>query len=141
VKIYWDTSALVWFYSQGRIPEIAGYTRPRSLAEAFSALTGAGFALLLPGGSKIHKRLSPRAAETIIGWIQPRLTYVEITANDILTALHNAQAKAVQGGRVHDPLHSTAAEKCGADELWTLDKNDFIGPGRVPLKDPSQMPK
>jgi hypothetical protein len=31
-------------------------------------------------------------------------------------------------------MHAVAAEKAGADELWTIDENDFAGLGKVPLK-------
>jgi hypothetical protein len=31
-------------------------------------------------------------------------------------------------------MHAVAAEKAGVDELWTIDENDFVGLGKVPLK-------
>lgn len=137
MTIYWDTSALIWFYAQNQIDEIEGFTRPHSLAEMFSALTGVGFELLLSDGTKRVRRLAPKTAETVLLRIKPRLQYVDITADEVMAGLENAQAKGVQGGRVHDLLHAIAAEKCGADELWTLDENDFVGLGRVAIKNPS----
>jgi predicted nucleic acid-binding protein len=134
VKIYWDTSAIVWFYSRGRMAEIAGLTRPHSLSETFSTLTGRGFDVVRSDGTKRHTRLSLRSAEEVIRKIHPRLQYVELSADEIVAALKEAPAKSAQGGRVHDLMHAVAAEKCGADELWTLDQNDFIGLGKVPIK-------
>jgi hypothetical protein len=31
-------------------------------------------------------------------------------------------------------LHAVAADKAKADELWTLDRNDFAGLGKAPVK-------
>jgi len=61
-----------------------------------------------------------------------------LTADEIVAALKDAPAKSAQGGRVHDLMHAVAAEKCGAEELWTLDQNDFIGLGKVPLRNPAR---
>ena len=138
MKVYWDSSAIVFFYARGRMAEIEGVTRPHTLAESFSALTGGGFDLLLPDGTKRHKRLSVGLAAGIIARIQPRLTYVELSSEDIVAAL---QRKKARGGRVHDLLHAVAAEKAGADELWTLDQHDFEGLGKVPLKYLSDAPR
>ena len=134
MKTYWDTSSLIFYYAKGRISEISGVTRPHSLAETFSALTGGGFELVMADGSRRHKRLSLRLAAAVIERIHARLTYVDLSADEITVALKDAEMKHVQGGRVHDLLHAVAAEKTGADELWTLDRNDFDGLGKVALK-------
>jgi predicted nucleic acid-binding protein len=118
--------------------EIAGLTRPHSLLEAFSTLSGRGVELFQPDGTIRHKRLSLRSAEEVIRRIHPQLQYVELTADEIVAALKDAPAKSAQGGRVHDLMHAVAAEKCGAEELWTLDQNDFIGLGKVPLRNPAR---
>ncbi len=140
MKIYWDTSAIVWFYSRGRMAEIAGLTRPHSLLETFSTLTGRGIEVVETDGTKQHTRLSMRLAEEVIRQIHPRLQYVELSADEIVAALKEAPAKSAQGGRVHDLMHAAAAEKCGADVVWTLDQNDFTGLGKVPVKNPARQP-
>jgi hypothetical protein len=38
MKVYWDTSAIIWYFGRGRIGEIRGVTRPHTLSETFSAL-------------------------------------------------------------------------------------------------------
>jgi predicted nucleic acid-binding protein len=134
MRVYWDTSAIIWYFARGRITEISGVTRPHALSEAFSALTGGGFELVLPDGRKRHKRLSLRAAGTVISKLHPLLEYVDLSADEVVAALQRAWEKGAQGGRVHDLMHAVAAEKAGADELWTIDANDFEGLGKVPLK-------
>ena len=62
------------------------------------------------------------------------MEYIELSANEIVEALQTAKDKGAQGGRVHDLMHAVAAEKAGADELWTIDEDDFVGLGTVPLK-------
>lgn len=48
-------------------------------------------------------------------------------AKEVLLALKQAGKLGVRGGRVHDYVHALAADKSGADELLTLDANDFVG--------------
>jgi hypothetical protein len=100
----------------------------------FLGLTGGGFKLVLPDGTEKHKRLSKAAGAAVVARLQPCFDYVELTAAEIVSAIKGAQAKNVQGGRVHDLLHAVAAEKAGADELWTTDQFDFTGLGKVPHK-------
>jgi predicted nucleic acid-binding protein len=114
--------------------EISGVARPHTLSETFSALTGGGFEIVLPDGSKEYKRLSLRLAARVVSAIHRRLKYVELSADEIVAALRTARNKGAQGGRVHDLMHAVAAEKARADELWTTDQNDFEGLGKVPLK-------
>ena len=140
MKVYWDTSALIWFYSESRLSEVSGVTRPHTLAEMFSTLTGAGVQMISPDGTLRLKKLSPGSGVAIVQRLVPVLEYVDLSAAEVAAALANAQAQAVQGGRVHDLLHAVAAEKAGADELWTLDQNDFKGLTKVALKDPSGEP-
>jgi len=131
VKVYWDSSAIIFYYARGRIADISGTTRPHSLAEVFSALTGRGFDLLLPDGTTRHKRLSLGLAAQVLSRIHPNLQYVDLSAQEVLSAISQAKAKGAQGGRIHDLLHAAAAEKAGADELWTIDEFDFKGLGKV----------
>ena len=73
----------------------------------------------------------------LVGRLVSALEYVDLSAMEISAALANAQTEGVQGGRVHDLLHGTAAEKVGAVQLWTLDRNEFKGLTTVALVDPS----
>jgi predicted nucleic acid-binding protein len=104
------------------------------LSETFSALTGGGFDLVMPDGSRKHRRLSLRAAAAVVSRFHPQLEYVELSADETIAALQTAKDKGAQGGRVHDLMHAVAAEKASADELWTIDEHDFEGLGKVPLR-------
>ena len=90
--------------------------------------------MAMPDGTRKHRRLSLRAASAVISRFHPQLDYVELSADEIVAALQAAKDKGAQGGRVHELMHAVAAEKAGADELWTIDENDFAGLGKVPLK-------
>ena len=61
------------------------------------------------------------------------MEFIELTDTDVLEAIRQAKQKHAQGGRIHDLLHAAAAEKAKADELWTTDRNDFGGLGKVPV--------
>ncbi|MGH7951074.1 MAG: type II toxin-antitoxin system VapC family toxin [Limisphaerales bacterium] len=119
MKAYWDSSALVEAIIdpeiKQRLENENGFTRPHTLAETFSALTG-NQQLRIDGGS----------AARILENISTRLEFVELSAREILNALKTARQKGVRGGRVHDYLHAVAAEK-SAKKILTLDRNDFDG--------------
>lgn len=134
MKTYWDTSALVRYYATNQADKISGATRVHSLAELFSALTGRGYQETMKDGSIRQRKLSLAAAVIVVKSIRSRLDLVELTAEDTLAALERAPQAHAQGGRIHDLLHAVAAEKAGADELWTIDRNDFEGLGKVPVK-------
>jgi predicted nucleic acid-binding protein len=136
MKIYWDTSAIIIFYTHGKLHEISGVTRPHTLTEAFSTLTGRGVITYKPDGTPKATKLSPNLAQRLIRQIHSKLTYVDLTPDEMVNALKDAEKKQIQGGRVHDLMHAVAAEKSGADELWTFDRSDFIGLGSTPLKEP-----
>jgi hypothetical protein len=69
VKVYWDSSAIIFFYARVRIADIAGVTQLHSPAEIFSALTGGGF----DDGTKRHKRLSMGLAGQVVARIHGQL--------------------------------------------------------------------
>ena len=120
MKAYWDSSALVQSLAdpelQRRLRRERGFTRSHALAETYSALTG----------NPVTRVNADDAAEFVKSLSQS-LDFVEIIVPEILSALKMARQKGVRGGRVHDYLHALAAEKSGARNILTLDKNDFIG--------------
>ncbi|MBU6400366.1 MAG: PIN domain-containing protein [Verrucomicrobia bacterium] len=121
MKAYWDASALVEATShtllRARLRRERGVTRTHSLAEAFSALTGGNLGI----------RLDPEAAARVVNNLAADLDFVEVNAQEVLSALKRARKLGVRGGRVHDLLHAIAADKSGLPELLTLDQNDFAG--------------
>lgn len=118
MKRYWDSSGLIealhdetW---RRQITKSSAATRPHSLAEVFSTLT-----------KGVNFRYDPDDAAKMITDLAADLEFVELTTEDTLTAIQEAKAQGVRGARVHDLMHATAAKKCGAQELFTLDEAGF----------------
>lgn len=134
MKIYWDTSALVKYFAAGNLEKIAGVTRTHSLVELFSTLTGRGYDERMKDGTVRHRRYSMPAAAKVVAKVRSRLDIVDLTTDEVLLAIQNASHANAQGGRIHDLMHAAAADKAGADELWTLDQNDFAGLCRTTVR-------
>jgi predicted nucleic acid-binding protein len=127
MKAYWDSSALVQSLAEAnlqmRLKREGGFTRPQALSETFSALTG-----------NPQIRIDANDAYQFIFSLARSLDFVELSGKETLQALKTARQKGVRGGRVHDYLHAVAAEKSGADNILTLDKNDFSGITSLPVE-------
>jgi predicted nucleic acid-binding protein len=134
MTIYWDTSALVRYFATGGLDKIAGVTRTHSLVELFSTLTGRGYDERMRDGTFRHRKLSLPAAAKVVTRMRSRLEIVDLTTDEVLSAIQRATKINAQGGRIHDLMHAAAADKAGVDELWTLDRNDFVGLGSTPVK-------
>ena len=121
MKAYWDSGALVQstgdLQLRTRLRKERGFTRTHALAETFSALTGGRLAI----------RLDAEAAAEMVGNLASDLDFIDLTAEEVLSVLKQAQKRGVRGGRVHDYLHAVAADKCRAGELLTTDQYDFQG--------------
>ena len=92
-----------------------GLTRTHTIAEIFSALTGGSLSI----------RLDADEAALTLDNLAKDLDFVDLTPEQTLQALKQARRRGVRGGRIHDFLHAVAAEKSGASQLLTLDRNDF----------------
>jgi predicted nucleic acid-binding protein len=129
---YWDSSALVEATSdldlRIRVRNERPKTRPHSLAEIFSALTG---------GGNLGIRVDANEATASIKDLAQDLEFVELSASEMLAAFETARSKGVRGGRVHDYLHAVAAIKSNAVEIVTVDENDFDGLSQIKV---SQLP-
>ncbi|HEY1172482.1 MAG TPA: hypothetical protein VGH19_14025 [Verrucomicrobiae bacterium] len=134
MKIYWDSSALLLYWLEGREREIKGVTRVHSLVEVFGTITGRG----IPQQGGTFLKLEADLAARVLADIAGRLEYVELDTATVLKALKEAKKRAVRGGRIHDYMHALAAEKAGAEEIWTTDANDFTGLSSIPFKDVSK---
>ena len=88
-----------------------------ALAETFNTLTG----------SRLGYRFSaPDAAALLKESVKPRAGMEVLTADDILDAMQQAEARGVRGGAIYDHLHLVAARKAGAERFYTLNTKDFI---------------
>jgi len=120
---YWDSSAIVAvldgdaealrFWESGGAKKA---TRPHSLAETFSTLTG----------GRLARRYSPQdAAEAIDLLVKDGLAFVELDAPETLAAIRAARRKGVRGGLVHDWFHVVAAQKAKASVIVTHNIDHF----------------
>ncbi len=120
MKAYWDSSALISASSndalRDRLASERGFSRRHALAEMFSALTG-----------KAHLKVKASEAAIIVSEIAADLDFIELSTEEILKAVSEAESLGVRGGQIHDLLHARAALKSGAEVLLTLDRNDFGG--------------
>ena len=121
MKIYWDSSALVEAVLdqkiRQRLADDQSVTRTHALSEVFGTLTG----------GRLGVKFEANEAAEVMDELAADLEFVELTAKEILAALHDADKKGVRGGRVHDYLHAVAAQKAKAGVLLTSDKFDFSG--------------
>ena len=121
MKRYWDTSALVDALHDSRIEALAlepdQWTRPHSLAEAFSTLTG----------GRLGFKYLPSDAAALLRELTTGFNFVELDAKETLSALQEAEQRGVRGGRVHDWMHARAAQKAGVVVLLTDNLGDFTG--------------
>jgi hypothetical protein len=119
VKRYWDSSALIEALEDARLEALAmepdQWTRPHTLTEIFSTLTG----------GRRGWRFLPDDAAAMIGEITAKMNFVELDARETTRALAEAQKRGVRGGNIHDWMHARAAKKAGATVLLTLNLNDF----------------
>lgn len=121
MKRYWDASALVDALHDERIEgllrEPDQWTRPHTLAEVFSTLTG----------GRLGIRYLADDAAALLREASASLKFVELDAAEVLAALDKAQNLGVRGGRVHDWLHAAAARKAKVQTLLTDNFADFDG--------------
>jgi predicted nucleic acid-binding protein len=120
MKQYWDSSALIAVLHQKSlrtsVSTSADFTRLHTLAELFCTLT-----------KGVNFRYPPDDAAKMIDALAQDLSFVDLTRADILSALSDAKKLGVRGAQIHDLLHFRAAQKCGAQELFTLDSAGFKG--------------
>lgn len=129
--IYWDTSAIITLLALGSLGEIAGITRPHSLAEFYGRTTGKGF---LASGRIV--KLAPELAARRVQDLKAQLRFVLLSEEETAQALIDAAKANIRGGRTHDFLHFAAAKKAGAEAIYTFNRADF-GFSTIPVEQPS----
>ena len=121
MRRYWDSSALLDAFWDSRIEALSResdqWTRPHTLAEIFSSLTG----------GRLGAQFCPSDAAEIVRELTERMNFVELSPAEVQTALDQAEKLGVRGGRVHDCLHARAARKAGVEALLTNNFGDFAG--------------
>jgi predicted nucleic acid-binding protein len=121
MKRYWDTSALVEAMHDSKIEakalESDQWTRPHTLSEAFSTLTG----------GRLGFKYAPDDAAALLKEITGGMNFIELDKRQTLAALALAQKRGIRGGRVHDWMHARAAAHAGVAVLVTDNHADFVG--------------
>jgi predicted nucleic acid-binding protein len=121
MRRYWDTSALVNALHdlklEAKVLELDQWTRPHTLSEAFSTLTG----------GRLGFKYAPDDAVALLKNIASGMHFVELDGKDTLAALALARKHGIRGGRVHDWMHARAATKAGVAVLVTDNRSDFEG--------------
>jgi predicted nucleic acid-binding protein len=139
MSVYLDTSVLVAALVEDepahenclKLLQRKGATAwSHALAETFSTLTG----------GRLGIRVAPSlAAELITQSLLPRLTWIQLGADDIGAALLEADAAGARGGACYDFLHLVAARRCGATSVLTLNLRHFAAltrPGDPAITEP-----
>jgi predicted nucleic acid-binding protein len=126
MKTYWDSSALIEAIEipaiRDRIKPADNATRSHTLSELFSTLT-----------KGVNYRYSPADAAAVIADLRTDMTFVDLTADEMIDAIKQASGQGVRGARIHDLMHAWAAKKWQADVLLTLDRAGF-STLKVPVK-------
>ncbi len=107
MKRYWDTSALLDSLHDANLEafvlEPDQWTRPHTLVEAFSTLTG----------GRLGFKYTPEDAAVLLKEITSGMNFVELDPPNTLDALAKAQKRGIRGRRIHDWMHARAATKAG----------------------------
>lgn len=121
MKIYWDSSALIAALQSESIRsalEVSeSVTRSHALSEVFSTMTG----------GRLGFRCDADDVSAMIRQLRASLEIVDLTTEQLLDFIDQAQARGVRGGAVYDYLHAATAVKFGCASVFTLNFSDFSG--------------
>ncbi|MGH7951951.1 MAG: hypothetical protein ACREFE_08535, partial [Limisphaerales bacterium] len=67
-----------------------------------------------------------------------KITFIDLTADEVFKTLELAARENVQGRNIHDLMHCAAAEKAKCDAIVTLNFSDFSVMTDLPLIHPSK---
>jgi predicted nucleic acid-binding protein len=122
MRVYWDSTALLNALAAqsvlARLDDGQHLTRSHAYVEAFHHLSGRG--LPLKNGQRLA--VTPGDAARMIRNLAKRVQAHDLTPEQTLTALDDAQGQGVSGRMVHDWLHARAAKLAGADVILTRDR-------------------
>jgi predicted nucleic acid-binding protein len=135
---YWDTAALLRAWKEDWVPA-GGMTRSHTVAEWMAIQTGRGMVYRTPQGQLVKRNLSPRDAAREIRKLVARLTFRDLTAEEVLASTERAaRIPGIQGNSFHDFLHVCTAERHGAKSIVTLNLHDYSRMTKLPLEIPAQ---
>ena len=121
MKVYWDTSALLNALASpsvlARLDKEDNLGRSHGYAETFHHLSGLG----LPLKDGTRQKVTPADAAKMVRSLAKKLRTQDLTEEQALAALDDAQSKGVMGKSVHDWLHVRAAKLAGAEVVLSRD--------------------
>ena len=129
MRTFGDTSAAI---NAALSPEVfqrleAGehVARLHLLAEFFATMTGRGVEITDEAGHADRMVFTQNECAAWLRNFASKLKFAELTQEEALKALENAQSRGVQGARVYDYWHALVSEKTKADELITRNTRHF----------------
>ena len=131
MKTYWDTSAAinaaVSTSVYRRLFTGEHVARLHLLAEFFATLTGRGVEVTDGLGNTRRMVLTPDQCATWLRDFAQKVHFEELTQEESLEGLDQAQSLSVQGARVYDYWHALVSQKAKSDELITRNTRHFEG--------------
>ena len=131
MKTYWDTSAAINAAISPkvfrRLENEKHVARLHLLAEFFATMTGRGVEITDDQGNTDRMIFTQSECAAWLRKFAEKLEFEELTRNEALDALDEAQGIGVQGARVYDYWHALVAEKAKSDELITRNIRHFVG--------------
>jgi predicted nucleic acid-binding protein len=77
------------------------------------------------GEAQVSFHYSSKDAAEIVKSLADSLDFVELNAQDAVSAINGASSQGVRGARIHDLMHAVAAQKYQATVIFTLDEAGF----------------
>jgi hypothetical protein len=118
---YWDSSALVNALAAPsvakRLESGEHLTRTHAFVESFHHISGRG--LPLKDGRRMA--VTPEDAAAMVRKLAGKLKRRDLSEEETLRALDDAQSRGVKGRMVHDWMHVCAAKLSGAEVVVTRD--------------------
>jgi predicted nucleic acid-binding protein len=130
MKVYFDTNVLVAALKADHVHhsgsfsavngvrrgDIEGYTSAQALAEVYSVMTRASFAVPV---------YPDEALAMIQQSVLPSFRIIDVTGQSYLAAIAVCAKAGWKGGRVHDAVHVQAAAQAKCDLIYTYDVAHF----------------
>jgi hypothetical protein len=128
---FWDSSAVInAMLSKSVFKKLdtdQHFIRYHVLFEVFSTFTGRGIPVTDALGQKERVTMLPSEVADWLRIFAKRVQFLELTTEETLTGLDDAERLRVMGGRVYDYGHALAAKKVKADVILTRNPDDFKG--------------
>ena len=131
MKTYWDTSAAInaalSLEVYRRLDSGEHVARLHLLAEFFATMTGRGVEITDDSGNTDRMVFTQNECAAWLRKFSSKLEFEELTHEEALDGLDEAQRLSIQGSRVYDYWHALVSAKAKSDELITRNTRHFQG--------------